>query len=78
MKLLITGASGFAGNILLDLLTRNHLEAQISVLLLPDDPGEARIRSKGIRHLRIIYGDIADAGAVDRAISCLTRLTRPV
>jgi len=69
MKLLITGASGFAGNVLLDLLTRNPLEAQISVFMLPDDPGEARIRSKGIRDLQIIYGDITEAEAVDRAVA---------
>jgi len=69
MKLLITGASGFAGNALLDLLTRNPPEGGITVLILPDDPGEARIRGKGIRNLQIIRGDITDAGIVDRAVA---------
>jgi dihydroflavonol-4-reductase len=66
---LITGASGFAGNVLLDLLNRNSPDVEISVLMLPGDPGEERIRGKAIRHLRIFYGDITDAEAVDRAVA---------
>jgi len=69
MKLLITGASGFAGNVLLDLLSGNVPEAGITVLMLPGDPGEARIRSKAIRHLKIVYGDITDPEAVDGAVA---------
>jgi dihydroflavonol-4-reductase len=69
MKLLITGASGFAGNVLLDLLKRNSSDAQISILMLPGDPGEARVRGKAIPKLRIVYGDITDAEAVDRAVA---------
>ena len=69
MKLLITGASGFAGNVLLDLLIKRSPEAQISVFMLPDDPGEERVRGKALPHLRILYGDITDAEAVDRAVA---------
>jgi dihydroflavonol-4-reductase len=69
MKLLITGASGFAGNALLDLLTKNPPEAGITVLMLPGDPGEARIRGKAIHHLEIIYGDITDSEVVDKAVA---------
>jgi dihydroflavonol-4-reductase len=69
MKLLITGASGFAGNVLLDLLPQRLPEARLTVLVLPGDPGEARIRGKAIRHLEIVRGDITDAEAVDRAVA---------
>jgi dihydroflavonol-4-reductase len=69
MKLLITGASGVAGNVLLDLLKHDPPGGGITVLMLPGDPGEARIRSKGIPNLRIVHGDITDARAVDRAVS---------
>ena len=69
MKILITGASGFAGNVLLDLLKRNSPDAEISVLMLPGDPGEARIRGKAIPKLRIFYGDITNAEDVDRAVA---------
>jgi dihydroflavonol-4-reductase len=69
MKLLITGATGFAGNVLLDLLERNPLDAEISLLMLPRDPGEARIRGRAIPKLRIAYGDITEGAAVDRAVA---------
>lgn len=69
MKLLITGASGFVGNVLLDLLARNAPAAGITVLILPGDPGEARIRGKAIGHLEIVHGDITDSEAVDRAVA---------
>jgi dihydroflavonol-4-reductase len=69
MKLLITGASGFAGNVLLDLLKQNQPQDGITVLMLPGDPGEERVRGKAIPKLRIVRGDITDAGAVDRAVA---------
>jgi len=46
MKLLITGASGFAGNVLLDQFSLQYPQARITVLMLPGDPGETRIRGK--------------------------------
>ena len=69
MKLLITGASGFACNVLLDMLSQNPPERGVTIFMLPGDPGEARIRGKAIRRLQIIYGDITDAEAVDRAVA---------
>jgi dihydroflavonol-4-reductase len=69
MKLLITGSSGFAGNVLLDLLKRSLPDAEITLLMLPGDPGEARVRGKGIPKLRIVYGDVTEAAAVDRAVA---------
>jgi dihydroflavonol-4-reductase len=69
MRLLITGASGFVGNVLLDLLSRQSPKTEITALLLPGDPGEARIRSKAIPSLRIVYGDITDSEAVDDAVA---------
>jgi dihydroflavonol-4-reductase len=69
MKLLITGASGFAGNVLLDILAQKPPEHGITILMLPGDAGEARIRGKAIGHIRIIYGDITDAEVVDRAVA---------
>ena len=69
MKLLITGASGFAGNVLLDLLKQNPPRGGITVLMLRGDPGEARLRGKAIPELRIVYGDITDVAAVNRAVA---------
>jgi dihydroflavonol-4-reductase len=69
MKLLITGASGFAGNVLLDLLKQNPPRGGITVLMLRGDPGEARLRGKAIPKLRIVYGDITDVAAVNRAVA---------
>jgi dihydroflavonol-4-reductase len=69
MKLLITGASGFAGNVLLDLLAQNPPDGGVTVFMLSGDPGEERIRGKAIPNLEIITGDITDAGSVDRAVA---------
>lgn len=69
MKILITGATGFTGNVLLDLLPPSFPEARITAFLLPGDPGADRLRRRGIRNLEIVHGDIADAVAVDRAVA---------
>jgi nucleoside-diphosphate-sugar epimerase len=69
MKLLITGATGFAGNVLLDLLPQSLSCSRLTAFVLPGDPGEERIRNKGIPNLEIVRGDITDAEAVDRAVA---------
>ncbi|UCF98243.1 MAG: NAD-dependent epimerase/dehydratase family protein [Spirochaetaceae bacterium] len=69
MKLLITGATGFAGNVLLDLLPKSLPDTRVTAFVLPGDPGETRIRNKHIRHLHIVYGDIADTVAVEKAVA---------
>jgi dihydroflavonol-4-reductase len=66
MKILITGATGFVGNVLLDLLPKSFPDAQISVFVLPGDPFEKFIlKRKGIHVTR---GDITKAEDVSRAI----------
>jgi dihydroflavonol-4-reductase len=69
LEILITGATGFAGNVLLDLLPRTVRYTKITVFVLPGDPGQARMRNKGIQDLEIVHGDICDARAVDRAVA---------
>jgi dihydroflavonol-4-reductase len=68
MKLLVTGGTGFAGNVLLDLLPQKVRYSKITVLVLPGDPGQTNILNKKIRNLELVHGDIANPQDVDRAI----------
>jgi dihydroflavonol-4-reductase len=68
MKLLITGASGFAGNGLLDLLPDAVDYTKLTLLVLPGDPGIKRLESRCLRAARIVEGDITDPDAVARAV----------
>lgn len=66
MKILVTGATGFVGNVLLDQLPKSFPEAYISAFVLPDDPFENNVsRRKGIH---IIRGDITKQEDVSNAV----------
>lgn len=68
MKLLVTGGTGFAGNVLLDLLPRKVRYSKLTVFVLPGDPGQSNILNKKIQNIDIVHGDIANPKEVDRAI----------
>jgi dihydroflavonol-4-reductase len=68
MKLLVTGGTGFAGNVLLDLLPRKVQFSKVTVFVLPGDPGQTNVLSKKIKNLELVHGDIANPQDVDRAI----------
>jgi dihydroflavonol-4-reductase len=68
MKLLVTGGTGFAGNVLLDLLPQKIRYSKITLFVLPGDPGKTIILNKKIPKLEFVYGDIASPQDVDRAI----------
>lgn len=66
MKILVTGATGFVGNVLLDRLRESHPDSSISAFTLPDDP----LLNHLSRHegLKVIKGDIVDRKAVMNAV----------
>ena len=68
MRLLITGATGFAGNALLDLLPAIPQPERLTLFVLPGDPGRARVLARRIPGLRLVEGDIVDPQHVRRAI----------
>lgn len=68
MRLLITGATGFAGNALLDLLPTAVECSRLTLLALPGDPGVPRVRAKGTRDLEIAEGDVIDERSVAAAM----------
>jgi dihydroflavonol-4-reductase len=68
MRLLITGATGFAGNALLDALPADLPLSRLTLLALPGDPGTPRVLAKRIRGLEILAGDVRDARAVETAV----------
>jgi dihydroflavonol-4-reductase len=69
MRILVTGATGFVGNALLDLLPRTISCAALDLLVLPGDPGRARIAARRIPGLGFIEGDVTSPPAVDAAVS---------
>ncbi len=62
-KVLVTGATGFIGSHVVkgNLAKGNHVRA----LVLPGDPGEARLKEQGVE---VIPGDIRDYDSVRRAV----------
>jgi nucleoside-diphosphate-sugar epimerase len=66
MKILVTGATGFVGNVLLTSLPKSFPEAQISGFILPGDPFEYIISQK--EGVRIIKGDITNQEHVSSAV----------
>jgi len=66
MKILVTGATGFVGNVLLKELPNSFPEAQISVFVLPDDPFKRSLSR--LKDLRIFEGDITDEDDVSNAV----------
>jgi dihydroflavonol-4-reductase len=66
MKILVTGATGFVGNVLLKELPESFPEAHVSAFVLPGDPFKRSLsRFKG---LRVFEGDITDAKDVLGAV----------
>jgi dihydroflavonol-4-reductase len=68
MRLLVTGATGFVGNVLLDLVPRAVAGSKITLLVLPGDPGTARLAAKKITGVRFVEGDITNSSDVDGAV----------
>jgi dihydroflavonol-4-reductase len=66
MKILVTGATGFVGNVLLRRLRESHPDFSISAFVLPDDPLKNSLsRYEG---LRLIEGDITHRKDVLEAV----------
>ena len=66
MKILVTGATGFVGNVMLKALPKSFPEAQISVFVLPNDPFKHSISEQ--KGLRALEGDITDREDVSNAV----------
>ena len=64
MKVLVTGATGFVGSVLMPELIARYGAGSISAFVLPEDPLPATWRGAGVR---TFDGDIADARAVSAA-----------
>ena len=67
MKILVTGATGFVGNVLLGELSKSYPGAQISAFVLPDDPFISTLSR--MKEVCIIRGDIINPEDVSRAVS---------
>jgi dihydroflavonol-4-reductase len=66
MKILVSGATGFVGAVLMPELVRDHGAAALAALVLPGDRIPLSWAGLGVRTL---YGDIADAAAVNAAVA---------
>lgn len=72
MKILVTGATGFVGNVLLDELPKSFPGAQISVFVLPGDPFKSSVSRRNGIH--VIPGDITKKEDVSRAVQDHTQV----
>lgn len=72
MKILVTGATGFVGSVLLEELPKSLPDAEVSALVLPNDPLKKRLSEKS--WLRIIEGDIRNREEVESAVRGQTHL----
>jgi dihydroflavonol-4-reductase len=66
MRILVTGATGFVGAVLMPELVRDHGSGNLTAFILPGDPIPQSWAGLGVR---TIPGDIADAEAVRAAVS---------
>ena len=65
MRILVTGATGFVGAVLMPRLVEKYGAAAVDAFVLPGDPVPETWRDAGVKTFR---GDIADAGAVAAAV----------
>ncbi len=66
MKVLVTGATGFVGSVLMPGLVARYGAAAVDAFVLPGDIVPTTWRDAGVR---VVPGDIADAGAVRAAVA---------
>jgi dihydroflavonol-4-reductase len=66
VRVLVTGATGFVGAVLMPELVRRYGAGAVDAFVLPNDPIPATWRESGVRRFE---GDIADPGAVAAAVA---------
>jgi len=66
VKVLVTGATGFVGAVLMPELIRRYGAGAVDAFILPDDPVPATWRESAVRRFE---GDIADPAAVGAAVA---------
>ena len=66
MKILVTGATGFVGSVLMPELIINYGTDSVSAFVLP---GDKIPRSWAGQKIRLFYGDVTDGPAVSRAVA---------
>lgn len=74
MNLLITGGTGFVGNVLLGLLPEAVRYSRIILFSPPGDPNRKLAFSRGLRDLEVIEGDITVENDILRAVEKATHV----
>lgn len=69
MKVLVTGASGFIGGHLVDVLVERGEEVHALV-----QPGEDAHRLQTLKGVTVLYGDLTDAASLKRAVQGVQRI----